>query len=300
MPLSQYAAALDAVRGINWPALRRVRTTPVGPHASIVRGTTAEFLEYRPYRQGDDPAKIDWKLVARTDRVYVRVSQERTILPTMIVTDASASIAFPRETHAKWQCARQLAIGLAAIARHRGDPVGLLVAHADGTTIIEPRTRSTVLEEMMAALDVAPGGSHSIAPAAVDAFRLASRVVLISDFLGDDDTGGKGTPPLLAQARTAAAAGREVYALHIVEQHELEPDAKQQLVADPEQPELRRPMPPPARAEYQRRFAVWREQLARDWRHAGAVYEMIVPNAEPFRRTIRRITAAGEKGSGQR
>lgn len=294
MPLSQYAATLDAVRGIGWPALRRVRTTPVGPHASIVRGSTAEFLEYRPYRQGDDPAKIDWKLVARTDRVYVRVSQERTILPTMLVVDASASMAFPQNTQAKFKLASQLAIGLAAIARHRGDPVGLAVAHADGSNIIEPRTRSTVLEEMMRALDIAPGGTNSVTDVAVDALRLGARVVLLTDFLDDDDSG------LLAHAKAAVAAGREVYAIHVVDGLELDPDAKQLLVADPELPELRRPMPPNARTVYIRRFAEWRENLARDWRRAGVVYELVVPQAEPFRRTVRRITSAGEKGGGTR
>ena len=106
MSLATYAGVLDAVRGIGWPALRRVRSAVPGPHVSRVRGTTAEFVEYRPYRQGDEPKKIDWKLVARTDRVYIRLSQERAILPTMLVLDASGSMAFPTTTNAKWELAR--------------------------------------------------------------------------------------------------------------------------------------------------------------------------------------------------
>jgi hypothetical protein len=46
----------------------------------------------------------------------------------------------------------------------------------------------------------------------------------------------------------------------------------------------------PARAEYLRRFAAWREQLARDWRRAGAMYSMVIPGAEGMRRVIRGIT----------
>ena len=74
--LATFAPVLDAVRGIGWPALHRVSSAVPGPHISRVRGTTAEFVEHRPYRQGDEPKKIDWKLVARTDRVYIRLSQD--------------------------------------------------------------------------------------------------------------------------------------------------------------------------------------------------------------------------------
>jgi uncharacterized protein (DUF58 family) len=250
---------------------------------SRVRGTTAEFVEYRPYRQGDDPKKIDWKLVGRTDRVYIRVSQERTILPTMFVLDASASMAFPLVTQGKWDTARQLAVGLAAVARHRGDPVGLALAGVQGNRVIAPRTRRTVLDEMMMLLERAPEGEVPLAPTAADAMRHGARVVLITDFLGDADA-------LLAAGKTYAAAGGELYAIHIVDRGELDPDPKKLLLSDPEHPELRRPMSPPARAAYIRRFAEWRSQLAREWRAVGAVYEMVVPGEEQWRQVIRRIT----------
>lgn len=285
MSLARYADVLDSVRGIGWPALRRVTSALAGPHVSKVRGTTAEFLEYRPYRQGDDPKKIDWKLLGRTDRVYIRVSQERTILPTMFVLDASASMAFPAVAHSKWEMARQLAVGLAAVARHRGDPIGLALADPRGTRLIAPRTRKTVLDEMMHLLERAPEGEAALAPAASDAMRKGARVVLITDFLGDADA-------LLAAGKAYAATGAELYAIHVVDRGELDPDPKKLLLWDPEHPELRRPMSPPARAVYVRRFAEWRTTLAREWRAIGAVYAMAVPGDEPWRRVIRRITTA--------
>jgi uncharacterized protein (DUF58 family) len=281
--LARYAGVLDSVRGIGWPALRRVRSAVPGPHVSKVRGTTAEFVEYRPYRQGDDPKKIDWKLVGRTDRVYIRVSQERTILPTMLVLDASASMAFPIGTQGKWELARQLAIGLAAVARHRGDPVGLALAGTLGSRVIAPRTRKTVLEEMMHLLERSAEGEAALAPAATDAMRHGARVVIITDFLGDADA-------LLAAGKTYAAAGNELYVIHVVDRAELDPDPKKLLLSDPERPAVRRPMSPPARTVYMRRFAEWRAELARDWRAVGAVYTMVVPGEEQWRQVIRRIT----------
>ncbi len=283
MSLARYARVLDSVRGIAWPSLRRVSSALPGPHISRVRGTTAEFVEYRPYRQGDDPKKIDWKLLGRTDRVYIRVSQERTILPTMFVLDASASMAFPSETHAKWELARQLAVGLAAVARHRGDPVGLALADVRGTQIIAPRTRKTVLDEMMQHLERAPSGEAALTPAASSAMRQGARVVIVTDFLGDAGA-------LLAAGKAYTATGAELYAIHVVDRGELDPDPGKMLLWDPEHPEVRRPMSPPARAAYVHRFTEWRAELAREWHAIGAVYAMAVPGEEPWRQVIRRIT----------
>src|SRR5690606_1453196 len=210
----------------------------------------------------------------------------------VLVVDASASMAFPEETLRKWSFACQLAIALAAVARHRGDPVGLVLAHEKGIKVIAPQTRQTVLEEMMHTLETVPSGTPPLAPAAREALRLGARVAVISDFLGD-------TEALLAEARTAAAAGREVYAIHVVDPGELDPDPKKLLVDDPEDRSFRRPLPAAARTEYLRRFREWREQLARDWRRASAIYTMVVPGTEPYRRTGRRITEAGAAGGGR-
>jgi len=280
-----YAAVLDEVRGITWPALRRVRSAAAGPHASVVRGTTAEFIEHRPYHQGDDTKKIDWKLVARTDRVYIRLSQERTILPTMLVVDASASMAFPIATRAKWEVACRIAIGLAAVARHGGDPVGMTTVSGDGRTTVPPRTRRTVLEEMMRALDVPPVGDAVLLPATAVAMRRAPRVVVITDFLGDADD-------VITAGRRFVAAGGELHAVHIVDPLELEPDPKLLLVSDPENPLVRRPISAAARAAYVKRFAAWRAELAGRWRRAGANYVLVVAGTEPMRQIVRRITTS--------
>ena len=64
-----YAALLDSVRGIRWPARSAVRGGIPGAHTSKMRGISAEFTEYRPYRQGDDLGRIDRKIHRRT-RIY--------------------------------------------------------------------------------------------------------------------------------------------------------------------------------------------------------------------------------------
>ncbi len=275
---------LDAVRGIGWPARHRARTTLAGPHQSAARGGAAELVEYRPYRQGDETSRIDWKLLARTNRVYTRVSFDHTILPTTLVVDATASMAFPVETHSKWRLARVLAVGLAALARDRGDPVGLLVAGGLGVVHIRPRTRRTIVGLMTDALDRAPAGQRALAPLLQQVTGTSARIVVLSDFLGDSDA-------MREVLRTFVLSGGELFVVHIVAAEELDPDPGRQLLVDPEAPGFRRPLTTKSRSEYLRRFGDWRATLARDWRHLGASYSMVVPETEPVRQTVRRIVA---------
>ena len=112
----------------------------------------SDFNEYRPYRQGDDPRRLDWKLLARTDRAYLRITDDNATRSTLILVDASASLAFPPATMAKWVQACRLAVGLASVARNDGDPVGLVVAHEGGTVRLVPRSRHGIISEMARAL----------------------------------------------------------------------------------------------------------------------------------------------------
>ena len=285
--LGPYGPLLDALRGVAWPGRRRVRGAVTGTHRSPLRGISPEFTEYRPYRQGDDPRRLDWKLLARTDRASVRVTSDRSTLGTVIALDASASMAFPAPAFDKWMQACRIAMGLAAVALAAGDPVGLIVATANGTRASLPRARRSVLEEAARMLDaIEPAGAEPLVPAlGIAGAKRGFRVAIISDFLGDADD-------LLALARQRSSAGGEVHAVHIVAREELEPGGAAILATDPEAPEIRRPLAAPTRDEYQRAFALWREELARGWRSAGAVYTE-VPTDEAAERAVRRIVSAG-------
>src|SRR5688500_19112907 len=133
-------ALLDAVRGVKWPALRAVAGAMPGAHHSRMRGVAPELSEYRAYRQGDDPKRIDWRLLARSDRAYIRLAEDRSIVPTIVDVDATASMAFPPDSLRKWRLACDVAVGLAAIAHTARDPVGLLLVNSDGVRNLPPIT----------------------------------------------------------------------------------------------------------------------------------------------------------------
>ena len=277
------AALLDALRAVRWPARRAVRGGAPGAHAARSRGTSVELSEYRAYRQGDDPRRLDWKLLARSDRAFVRLSPDHAVLPTMVVVDASASMDYPAGGAGKWAQARRLALGLAAIAHGQGDPVGLAVAAAAGPRLVPPRTRRGVIAELARVLDdVRPGGTPTLAP--LVAATTAGRLVLVTDLLGDADA-------LRVEASRAMAGGAEVHVVHVVSRAELEPPERALLAVDPEDPTVRRPLTPATRAAYVEAFATWRAAESRRWREAGAVHTLVTDD-EPADRAARRVVVA--------
>ena len=65
-----------------------------GRHRSHQRGSSIEFRDYRQYVPGDDPALIDWRVFARTDRHYLRTYEMETNMECHVFLDSSASMAF--------------------------------------------------------------------------------------------------------------------------------------------------------------------------------------------------------------
>ncbi|HZF72638.1 MAG TPA: DUF58 domain-containing protein [Gemmatimonadaceae bacterium] len=287
---NEYASLLDAVRGIRWPARSLVRGGIPGAHTSRVWGSSAEFTEYRPYRQGDDLRRIDWKLFARSDRAYIRLSNDRSVLPTMIVLDASASMAFPLATNGKWKLAAQLGVALAAVARNGGDPVGLLIGGSGRPELLAPRMRQSALHEIIRTVAATrPAGSERMAPALFLAAQSVGRLIIVSDFLGD-------ASEILSVVGRLVAAGREAHAVHVMAHEEIDPPRDAAMVNDPEAPAVRRALIGETRDAYLAAFRAWRESIAHDFTDAGIAYTPAVVGEEPPEHLVRRLTAP--RGAG--
>lgn len=281
----EYGPILDAVRGLTWPARRRVSGVHTGAHLSRLRGRAPELSEYRLYRQGDDPRQLDWKLLARSDRAFIRLSDDRAVHPTWLVVDASASMAFPAESLAKWRMARALAVGFAAVAQRSGDPVGAAIVADKGDVRVRARTRADVLVELVSALSsVSPAGASPLAPSLLHIPERA-RVVIVSDLLGDEGA-------VRGAAAARAAAGGDVLVLHVVSNVEIDPPASITLAVDPEDPTVERPLDPEAHRAYRERFAEWRDEVARGWRLAGATYREVRAEEDPAL-VVRAVATSG-------
>src|SRR2546421_4454206 len=65
-----------------------------GIHRSPFRGFSVEFTEHRAYQPGDELRYLDWKILARADRLFVKQFEQETNLRAMILVDASRSMAW--------------------------------------------------------------------------------------------------------------------------------------------------------------------------------------------------------------
>ena len=64
--------ALARIRDLKLLARTAIEGSRHGFHTSRQRGAGLEFNQYRKYEHGDDPRQIDWRLYARSDRIFVR------------------------------------------------------------------------------------------------------------------------------------------------------------------------------------------------------------------------------------
>src|SRR5688572_15851510 len=96
-----------------------------GLHRSPHLGFSTDFAEHRQYMPGDDVRHLDWKLLARTDRLYIKKYQADTNTQITILLDASASMNYASGEVTKMQYAQFLASSLAYLGVRQHDSVGL-------------------------------------------------------------------------------------------------------------------------------------------------------------------------------
>src|SRR5271170_6606769 len=72
-----------------------------GQHRSPVKGASVEFRQHRFYTPGDEPRRLDWRVLARTDRPYIKEYDEETNLRSLLLLDTSGSMAYGRKCGTK-------------------------------------------------------------------------------------------------------------------------------------------------------------------------------------------------------
>jgi len=191
-----------------------------GHHASPHKGFSVEFRQHRPYVQGDEIRRLDWKVFGRSDRFYIREYDEETNLRATIVLDASGSMNYRGGKGVlKFDYARKLAASLAYLLMSQQDAVGLITFDSKVREVIPCRTKITHLHLMLEAMvKTTPGKDTSLAPVIESlAQRLKRRglVILISDFFDDPAA-------LLQSIGVLRKKGHEVIALQLWDRDEID------------------------------------------------------------------------------
>src|SRR6478736_6905998 len=87
-------AALASVAHTRFVTKHQIQGNYSGRHRSRQHGGAAEFVDFREYSAGEDLRRLDWKVLARTGRPYVRLYQDEVNLNCTVVLDASSSMLF--------------------------------------------------------------------------------------------------------------------------------------------------------------------------------------------------------------
>ncbi len=100
-----------------------------GLHKSPYHGFSVEFAEHRQYNNGESTKNIDWKLYARTDKLFVKRFEEETNLRCQLVIDTSSSMYYPTEAMNKIRFSIIAAASLIQLMKKQRDASGISLFH---------------------------------------------------------------------------------------------------------------------------------------------------------------------------
>jgi uncharacterized protein (DUF58 family) len=193
-----------------------------GLHRSPRRGFSVEFAEHRMYQPGDELRYVDWKILGRNDRLYVKQYEEETNLRAMTVLDVSRSMAWtgaPDTVLPKLDYARRLVAALSLVLLRQRDATGLIAFDDEVRRLVPPRARLShwrLLVQTLAGLEAGKGTAAEPAlRRVVDQLRRRGLVVFVSDLLLDRDLA-------LTALRFLRHRGHQVLVLHLLDPAELD------------------------------------------------------------------------------
>ncbi len=216
-------AALARLKNLGLAARLVVEGLYSGQHRSPHRGFSIEFAEHRQYTPGIDPRHLDWKILAKRDKLYVKQYEEQTNLRCYLLLDASASMSYRHSGElTKFEYASFCAASLAYLMHRQHDAFGLITYNDDVVQHVPPRQGKAHLSVVLQQLEnTQPAGRTNLAHTF---HRLAERmkrralVVVLSDLFSD-----QGGPQELIDALSHLRHRKhEVVAFQILDRAELE------------------------------------------------------------------------------
>lgn len=189
-----------------------------GIHKSPYHGFNVEFSEYREYSPGDDLRHLDWRVLAKSNKLFIKLFEAETNLNCYILLDASGSMDFTGEGENRLDYGASLAAALTLMMLRQGDQVGLAVFDKEVRDFIPPRGNARHFGAIIDVLEnVQPGEDTNIAGVLhemAERVRRRSMVIIISDFFDDVE-------PILNSLQHFRHRHNEVIVLHLLDDTEL-------------------------------------------------------------------------------
>ncbi|MFM7106704.1 MAG: DUF58 domain-containing protein [Flavobacteriales bacterium] len=199
MPVNIDRRKLQSLGRLELLAKQAVEGFITGMHKSPFHGFSVEFAEHRQYNTGESTRHLDWKLLARTDKHFIKRYEEETNLRCHILLDASPSMYFPSDVKADDQQWNKIKFGIYAAAAlnemmlRQRDATGLTTfsnaIHLNTRAGISAAHRNylvSILEGLLNEMDNAPKSTSNVASVLheiADSIHRRSMVIIISDML---------------------------------------------------------------------------------------------------------------------
>ncbi len=199
----------------------------IGLHKSPFHGFSVEFAEHRIYNQGEPTRNIDWKVFARTDKMYTKRYEEETNLRCQIIIDASSSMYFPEidgksPDHVnKIRFSALAAASLMNLLLRQRDAFGLTTFHEGVDLHTRPKSSTTHYRLLLTYLQqLIDRPTHDVKTAAAqalhqiaDSIHRRSLVIIFSDMFDDTER----EADLFAALQHLKHAKHEVVLFHTVD-----------------------------------------------------------------------------------
>jgi uncharacterized protein (DUF58 family) len=295
MPTTLDPAALARIRSLELRAKVIVEGLWKGMHRSPYHGFSVEFSEYRAYVQGDDPRSIDWKVLARSDRTFIKKFEDETNLRCQLVVDHSRSMQFGSGPLTKADYAATLAATLALFLMQQGDAVGVTTFGPSLQEHLPARNRPGHLRRLMLELEKpAPAGATALdlsVKQLADLLRKRGLICLVSDLLAPVDR-------LEKQLGLLGAMGHDVVLFHVMDRAEIDfTFPKAAHFRDAETGTERFIDPATARETYLNRLNVHRDLIRRLCERQGIEYHW-TPSDQPLESVLFDFLSARARKKG--
>jgi uncharacterized protein (DUF58 family) len=160
-----------------------------GRHRSPYHGFSVEYLDHRTYSPGDELRSLDWKILARTDKYYVKLFQDETNLRATIIVDCSKSMDFKSGTLSKHDYACYLAAALTHLMLKQNDAVGLTLFDSKVRQFLAPKARPAQFRRVLDLLEENPTHDDTdvgkVLHEVAERIRRRGLVIIISDLIDD-------------------------------------------------------------------------------------------------------------------
>jgi len=185
---------IGRIKGLSLRSQHLVESLMVGMHKSRLRGISTEFAQHRQYADGDDTRRLDWKVFARTDRLYLKEFEAETNMPVRFLVDTSRSMFFKsdRAAMSKFDYAATVVATLCYLLMQQKDTFGLALFSQKVQAMLPPKGSRSHFRNIV---DVLTGASaqgetdlanavSNIAPQC----KQRGLVVIVSDLLSETES----------------------------------------------------------------------------------------------------------------